>query len=120
MAKRQSESSQPDTSDALKCPKCKKLLEKPKLLSCLHCVCSGCIKNELAYRQCVDCPLCQVTTNGSINDLPTPYYIIDDVNAVKNSAAKKSAVSVKGQGLPITALLVMVQSALAVFKAIKP
>ena len=53
-------------------------------------MCSGCIEHELALKQRVVCPLCTCVTEASANDLPTPFHIIDIVNAVENSAKRSS------------------------------
>ncbi len=60
------------------CPKCSKVLQQPKYLKCLHCFCINCIKEEVAEGKVI-CYVCDKVTeiNHSIEDLPTPYHILD-------------------------------------------
>lgn len=61
----------------LKCPVCKKIVEKPKILNCCHTLCKSCIdkqeKVNLDEQMGIYCPVCHVFTN--YNSIDSSFFL---------------------------------------------
>lgn len=73
MAKRQCSS-----DSLLRCSICHDLLQNPRLLDCLHCVCFECIRKSFALNKWVVCPDCEhMTEKEDLKELAIPFHISD-------------------------------------------
>ena len=69
----------------LKCRKCKKLCQSPKILPCLHYFCQDCIENSMISNKRLTCYTCQEETpyTSKVSELMTHYPLVDLVQLNK-------------------------------------
>ncbi|XP_034327786.1 E3 ubiquitin-protein ligase TRIM56-like [Magallana gigas] len=79
--------------DFLSCVLCRKLLRDPRLLPCLHSVCTSCANSRLRKSgECISCPICEdVEVISSIENTFLNHWlknVIDIIDITQNSKGK--------------------------------
>jgi hypothetical protein len=75
----------------LECPICRDLLNDPRLVSCLHTFCAGCLKSYVstfADRRTIPCPVCRTTIElpaSGVDDLPKNTAALNRLEMLRKS-----------------------------------
>ena len=95
----------PDLTQLLKCPQCNELYKMPKILSCGHSVCRGCLvtmihdpaaANPLNLVQCPQCRQ-EIDVSGGVDSLPNNQSLLGMITwFTDNNASLECAICLDG------------------------
>lgn len=71
-------------SDFLSCVFCHEILKEPRLLPCLHSICTSCASSKLGKsNECIICPICEdVVHISNIEDLTLNHWLNNVINTI--------------------------------------
>lgn len=80
-------------SDFLSCVFCHKILKEPRLLPCLHSLCTSCASSRLGKSgECIICPICEdVVGISNLDNISLNHWlknVIDTIDTTQNSKGK--------------------------------